>query len=212
MWNATTGETVAPPFTGHTGRVNSVTFSPNGQHIVSGSNDETIRVWDPMTGETVAGPFTGHTNLVNSVAFSPDGQHIVSGSMDQTIRVWDAMTGETAAGPFTGHTNSVNSVAFSPDGHHIVSGSYDRTIRVSNVTIGKKETTNDVEFTDRSVINDEGWICGSKGELLMWIPSVDREYLHRPSTIWVSDKRGTILDLSDFVHGRSWATCINTQT
>jgi hypothetical protein len=61
------------------------------------------------------------------------------------------------------------------------------------------------------VINDEGWICGSKGELLIWIPSVHREYLHRRSTIWISGERGTVLNLSNFVHGRSWATCINTQ-
>ncbi|KAN0116465.1 hypothetical protein V8E52_005846 [Russula decolorans] len=83
-------------------------------------------------------------------------------------------------------------------------------IRLSNVTIGKTGTANDVDFTDHGVINEEGWICGSQGELLMWIPSVDRDCLHRPSTIWVSGKRGTILNVSNFVHGRSWATCINT--
>jgi WD40 repeat protein len=148
--------------------------------------------------------------IARSVAFSPDGQHIVSGSDDRTIRVWNAMTGEMAAGPFTGHTDWVRSVAFSPDGQHVVSGSEDQTIRVSNVTIGKTETTNDVAFTDHSVINNEGWICGSNGELLMWIPSVHREFLHRPRTIWISGKRVTILNLSNFVHGRSWATCIDT--
>jgi WD40 repeat protein len=100
-------EIAAGPFTGHTVRVNSVAFSPDGQHIVSGSDDKTIRVWNAMTGETAAGPFTGHTDAVHSVAFSPDGQHIVSGSQDRTIRVWNAMTGETVAGPFTGHTDSV---------------------------------------------------------------------------------------------------------
>jgi WD40 repeat protein len=188
--------------------VNSVAFSPDGQHIVSGSFDGSIRVWDAITGDIAAGPFTRQTGLVMSVAFSPDGQHIVSGSYDGTIRVWNVMTGETAAGPFAGHTHLINSVAFSPDGQHIVSGSRDGTIRVSNVIIGKTETTNDIDFADHSMIDDEGWICGSKGELLIWIPSVHREYLHRPSTIWISGNRGTILNLSNFVHGRSWATCL----
>jgi WD40 repeat protein len=38
------GETAAGPFIGHTYPVNYVAFSPDGQHIVSGSDDGTIRV------------------------------------------------------------------------------------------------------------------------------------------------------------------------
>src|SRR6266446_903612 len=41
--------------------ITSVAFSPNGQHIVSGSENNTVCVWDTTTGETVAGPFAGHT-------------------------------------------------------------------------------------------------------------------------------------------------------
>jgi len=65
--------------------VYAVAFSPDGTHIVSGSNDKTIQVWDAQTGTTVAGPFHGHTREVTSVAFSPDGTNIVSGSWDNTI-------------------------------------------------------------------------------------------------------------------------------
>jgi WD40 repeat protein len=67
-----------------------VAFSPDGAHIVSGSEDNTIRMWDAATGKVVAGPFEGHTGGVNSAAFSPDHTHLVSGSKDQTTRVWEA--------------------------------------------------------------------------------------------------------------------------
>jgi len=139
MWNATTGEAEAGPFTGHAHSVSSVAFSPDGQRVISGSQDGTIRVWNATTGEAEAGPFTGRMGRVFSVAFSPDGQRIISGSDDGTIRVWNATTGETEAGPFTGHTDHVWSVAFSPDGQRIVSGSHDRTIRVWNATTGETE-------------------------------------------------------------------------
>src|SRR6266702_1786689 len=60
------------------GGVLSMALSPEGQRIVSGSDDRSIRVWNASTGETAAGPFTGHTSSITSVAFSPDGQRIVS--------------------------------------------------------------------------------------------------------------------------------------
>ena len=57
----------------------SISLSPDGQHIVSGSSSKKIHVWNATTGEMKAVPFTGHTNSVWFVAFLPDGQHIVSG-------------------------------------------------------------------------------------------------------------------------------------
>jgi WD40 repeat protein len=65
---------------GHTSVVTSAGFSPDGNHIVSGSWDNTIRIWDARTGEEVVKPLKGHTSGVTSAGFSPDGNHIVSGS------------------------------------------------------------------------------------------------------------------------------------
>ena len=37
-------------FTGHSDKVSSVWFSPDGSRIVSGSYDKTVRIWNPVTG------------------------------------------------------------------------------------------------------------------------------------------------------------------
>jgi len=113
--------------------------------------------------------------------------------------------------PFRGHMHQVRSVAFSPDGQHIVSGSNDCAIRLWNTmpVTAESETTGQVDFTAQSMMNDDGWICGSNNELLMWIPPAHRTGLHRPSNVWVAAEHETRLDLSTFKHGISWSTCIN---
>ena len=64
--------------TGHTGYVYSVSFSPDGRTLASGSADGTVRLWNGVTGEHKQ-TLTGHTNWVESVSFSPDGRTLASG-------------------------------------------------------------------------------------------------------------------------------------
>ena len=72
---------------GHTACVRSVAVSST--HVVSGSNDRTVKLWDLTTGGCVR-TLEGHSYYVISVALSTCGKHIVSSSYDDTIKVWDA--------------------------------------------------------------------------------------------------------------------------
>ncbi|KAF5366328.1 hypothetical protein D9757_012932 [Collybiopsis confluens] len=118
--------------------VQSVAVSPNGDQVVSGSNDNTVRIWNVQTGQQIGDPLHGHTDWVTSVAFSPDGQQVVSGSYDETVRIWNVQTGQQIRDPLHGHTSRVISVAFSPDCQQVVSGSWDHTVRIWNVQTGQQ--------------------------------------------------------------------------
>jgi len=116
--------------------INSLSFSPDGNLLASGSDDKTTKLWDVKSGSLVR-TLSGHTSYVYSVAFSPDGNLLASGSGDKTTKLWDVKSGSLIR-TLTGHTDPVYSVAFSPDGNLLASGSSDGTLLFGDVEVAKK--------------------------------------------------------------------------
>ena len=72
---------------GHQSWVYNAQFSPDGQYIVTASDDKTAKIWH-SSGELVA-TLSGHQGDVRNAQFSPDGQSIVTASWDNTAKVWN---------------------------------------------------------------------------------------------------------------------------
>ncbi|KAG8990572.1 hypothetical protein FRB94_013285 [Tulasnella sp. JGI-2019a] len=117
-------------------RCRCVAWSPNGQRIVSGSEDGSLRLWDPSTGNPIGERWTFHRGEVKCVAWSPDGTMIVSGANDHIIQLWDAITGTRVEEAWKGHTGYVLSLAWSPDGNRVISAAGDKTLRMWDPSTG----------------------------------------------------------------------------
>jgi WD40 repeat protein len=112
---------------GHRGYVNALVFSPDSEHLLTGSDDGTARVWSSDTG-ALERTLRGHEGIVRSVAYSDDGQWIATAGGDATVRVWPAEGGDPVI--LIGHEGPVNTAKFDDRGDRVVSAGNDGTIRV----------------------------------------------------------------------------------
>jgi WD40 repeat protein len=103
------------PLTGHSGWVTSLTFSANGQRLISSSTDNTIRIWD-MNSRATTRILKGHQSEVFSVLLTSDESRAVSAGKDKRILEWDL---NSLPPLFREHVLSepVREVVFSPDSH-----------------------------------------------------------------------------------------------
>jgi len=126
---------------GHSDDVNAVVFSPDGKLVLSGSNDNTLKLWDVSSGRELR-TFKGHSDNVNAVVFSPDGKLVLSGSHDGTLKLWEVHSGrEIRSFKEDSYSGYVEAVAFSPDGRLALSGGRDGTIKLWEVHSGRKIRT-----------------------------------------------------------------------
>ncbi|KAG8846507.1 hypothetical protein FRB91_000721 [Serendipita sp. 411] len=154
--------------------VQAAAISTDGEKIVSGLKDGTIRTFDIQSGNEES-RLIGHVDAVNSVAFSGDDQRIVSGSRDGSVRIWSVLDGKEEM-KLVGHPKWVTSVAYSDDGLRVASGSWDRTVRIWSVEPGLEERQSSVDrrrVTALALSSDNQRVFYAKEDRRIHIRNVD---------------------------------------
>lgn len=148
-----------PKNQGHTGCIYTVQFE--GNFLVSGSRDRTIRVWDLPSRECVR-VLTGHDASVLCLQFSLEENTLISGSSDHSMLVWNFANGKPMA-RLTGHTESLLNLRF--DKNLLVSCSKDKTIKLWSrqapfecirTLVGHTAAVNAVQFVGDRIVSASG--------------------------------------------------------
>ncbi|KAG8846919.1 hypothetical protein FRB91_000349 [Serendipita sp. 411] len=166
--------------------VGAAAFSMDGEKVVSGLYDGTIRMFDVQSGNEES-RLIGHVNSVTSVAFSGDDQRIVSGSRDGGVRIWSVSDGKEEM-KLVGHTHWVTSVAYSDHGLRAASGSWDETVRIWSVEPGLEERQSSSvdrrEVTALALSSDgQRVFYATDGDRRIRIRNVDNGKEERPSIV-----------------------------
>lgn len=116
VWSVATKSLVSTCI-GHRNDINAVAAMPDGQRILSGSCDTTVRVW--LLDGTPENTFELHTGGVAALVTAPDNQHALSaGSGD--VKLFNVNDGAVVR-TFM-HTAKANCLALLPDGLRFVCG------------------------------------------------------------------------------------------
>jgi WD40 repeat protein len=115
----------------HKDGVSSLAFSPNGQHLLSGSWDMKLKLWS-LEKLRVLCTMHGHSKEIASIEISLDGRWAISACWDMTARLWDLGQSHrdylSEYRTLSGHQGRVLACAFHPDGSRVATGSADQSI------------------------------------------------------------------------------------
>ncbi|MGW6374482.1 nSTAND1 domain-containing NTPase [Rhodococcus sp. NPDC055112] len=120
--------------------VGSAAFSPDGNHIVSGGSDGTVRLWNARTGQPEGVPMTADRGGLSRVAFSHHGRTIAAGGSDGVVRLWETNTQKPLNTPDTGDPSAVLDLAFMIDDRRIVSATYDGDVQWWDADKGRPDS------------------------------------------------------------------------
>ena len=116
-------------------KLTSISFSPDGKKIVSGSSNGNVQIWDISNINKPLVEISDQSS-VNSVSFSFDGINIVSSSIDKPVKIWHADTG-TLIKSMGEESCNAKSVSFNPNGTPLLLGTGPKSIRIWDFSSGE---------------------------------------------------------------------------
>ncbi|KIK34470.1 hypothetical protein CY34DRAFT_786366 [Suillus luteus UH-Slu-Lm8-n1] len=120
---------------GHGNWIASISYFPDGQRMISGSDDKTTREWDVKTGKEIEEARDVREGSVYAVGVSKNGRWIATGGDRAELKVCEVETGIVKK--FKGHTNVITCIDISADNMWLASASFDETARIWNLDTGK---------------------------------------------------------------------------
>jgi WD40 repeat protein len=162
-----TGKPVRPPWEAR--GVSSISFSPDGRLIASGSV-RTVRLWR-LDSEGPVAVLEGHLSDVNRVTFSADGRQVLS-SDGETLVTWNVAPPVTAAAR-GGFGEGVMSVAFGADERLLVTGNLDGTFQrwdaITGSPLGEPVRAHSGDVTSIAFLSDgRRFITGGGRSIGIW--------------------------------------------
>lgn len=198
---------------GHTADIKDMLLLKDGQTLVTGSADETIRLWNLQTGAEMR-QLNGHDSSVNALIHTIDQNTLISAGADRRINFWSLPDGELMTQIDEAHPSTINSLAVSNDGQLLASADSSGGIKlwdlntlevVDTLTSDSVGTINHIRFT-----RDDSYLASGGKRLMLWDlsdPSVPmsleghRTFVNR---LEVSDDNLTLISASADKTIRLW--------